>query len=244
MKTRVAIACILGLSVAICSSGARAAGESDVKIVQGPKTIHVTGCPSKGVEASCLMLISKNQTYDITSAPAQVDPAHPQGPPSRPRVGYLGISLDGTVAEDAVGICMQGTILKDIKWSYTRQKCDQAKSITEADKKKLAQSQTQAGPKCTWQATHDFMPPGPARLIIAGTCEMPTPGYQLTLVRAIPQGINPRNLVVTLKVQPPSGIVSQVVTPTEARYEEKTNEHYDFADILPRGVSVPVREVH
>ena len=74
------------------------------------------------------MLKSKGKTYDITAAPAQTDPSQPSSLPASPRVGYLGIALDGTIATGAAGICMQGTILKNITWSYTKQKCDTAKS--------------------------------------------------------------------------------------------------------------------
>ena len=69
-------------------------------------------------------------------------------------------------------------------------------------------------PTCQWSAVHDFMPPTPARLRVNGTCDMPTPGYTLTLNRAVPQGINPRILLLHLKIEPPTGMVIQVITPT------------------------------
>lgn len=100
-----------------------------------------------------------------------------------------------------------------------------------------------SAPNCTWQAIHDFMPPSPARLRVTGECAMPTPGYKLSLTRATPQGINPQILILDLAVEPPSGIVSQVVTTIKVRYDETTNQHYDSVMIQPLQVTVPVREV-
>ena len=86
--------------------------------------VHVAGCPAKGVESGCLVLSSQGKTYDITAAPAQVDPANPTSPPAPPRIGYLGIILDGSIDAGSVGTCMQGPIIKDIKWSYSRERCE------------------------------------------------------------------------------------------------------------------------
>lgn len=98
--------------------------------------------------------------------------------------------------------------------------------------------------QCTWIAIHDFMPPDPPRLHVTGTCIMPTPGYQLTLHRAIRQGISPEILLLTLETQAPSAFAAQVLTPTPVSYEEITNLYYKHVIIEPEGVSVDVQEVH
>ena len=95
-----------------------------------------------------------------------------------------------------------------------------------------------------WSAVHDFMPPGPARLRVHGICEMPTPGYDVTLIRAEPQGINPAVLLLNKIVVPPEGIVIEVITPTSVRYEEETDSRYTTVHILPDGVTIEVQDVH
>ena len=75
--------------------------------------VSVSGCPMPGVEARCLIIRGTDgQLYDISAA-------NP-----RPTPGYLGIQLTGTKS-NRVGICMQGIILENITWGYTRQRCEQ-----------------------------------------------------------------------------------------------------------------------
>lgn len=97
---------------------------------------------------------------------------------------------------------------------------------------------------CTWNAVHDFQPVQPPRLRVTGSCMMPTPGYQLALKRAVPQGINPAILILELSVTRPTGNVSTVVTKTDVRYEEQTDQRYTSVTIRPGDISVPVQEVH
>ncbi|MGH7126669.1 MAG: hypothetical protein ACREFI_19985 [Stellaceae bacterium] len=77
-----------------------------------PQPVTITGCPVAGVEGNCLAITSKGTTYNITSANPKPDPSK-----------HLMISLRGTPDPDKVSICMQGTILKDIKWEYLKQTC-------------------------------------------------------------------------------------------------------------------------
>lgn len=102
---------------------------------------------------------------------------------------------------------------------------------------------TSPAPQCEWSAVHDFMPPMPARLRVNGTCEMPTPGYKLTLSRAEPQGINPRILLLRLAIEAPTGMVAQVLTKTTVAYEEQTDTHFESVNIIEAGVTIPVQEV-
>lgn len=96
----------------------------------------------------------------------------------------------------------------------------------------------------SWSAVHDFMPPNPPRLRVHGVLVMPTPGYRLTLTRAVPQGINPDILLLDLHTEPPSGIVRQVLSPTTVSYQETTDTRYTSVHILPNGISIEVEEVH
>jgi hypothetical protein len=88
--------------------------------------VHVLACPFTGVEAGCLMVKDPKdgKIYNITAAPAQ--PTQPGGTAEKPKPNYLVISLYGTVCQDCGSGCGQGTILKDIKWSYTKQRCKKA----------------------------------------------------------------------------------------------------------------------
>ena len=95
-----------------------------------------------------------------------------------------------------------------------------------------------------WEAIHDLMPPTPARLRVNGVLQMPTPGYQLTLKRAVPQGFNPQILMLELETQKPTGNQLQVITPTEVSFEEETDFDYSHVTILPVGTTIEVQKVH
>ena len=106
------------------------------------------------------------------------------------------------------------------------------------------QTEPKEQPNCQWSATHDFMPPEPACLRVQGTCDMPTPGYKLSLSRAVPQGFNPQILLLRLETHAPTDIVPQVITPTEVEYREETDFDYTHVTILPAGATVEVENVH
>ncbi len=95
-----------------------------------------------------------------------------------------------------------------------------------------------------WSAWHDHEPPGPPVLHVRGECEFPTAGYSVELRRHVPQGINPRDLLLDLIVHEPSGPAADVITVVEARYREETDVEHDTVTILPDGPSIPVEEVH
>jgi hypothetical protein len=73
---------------------------------------------------------------------------------------------------------------------------------------------------------------------------MPTPGYRLTLTRAVPQGTNPEILLLDLQVEPPTGFVAQVLTPTPVEYDEEGDQRFTEVLILPEGTRIPVEAVH
>ncbi len=95
-----------------------------------------------------------------------------------------------------------------------------------------------------WEAIHDFMPPGPARLRVNGTLQMPTPGYKLSLHQANPQGINPQILLLQLDTEAPTDVVPQVITPTPVRYELETDFDYTHITILPAITTIEVQKVY
>lgn len=71
-----------------------------------------------------------------------------------------------------------------------------------------------------WYAWLNKMPPGRPSLHVTGIVQLPTPGYDAMLVEAQPQGTNPTELILDLKVTPRPGIWPQVVTPVSVRYDE------------------------
>ena len=98
--------------------------------------------------------------------------------------------------------------------------------------------------KCTgWQAVQDDMPPGPSRLRVTGKCLFPTHGYKVTLKEAVPQGINPRILLLRKTVTPPTGPV--ILTPqiVNVTFTKKTLTQYTNVTILPDGVTIKVKHV-
>ena len=96
-------------------------GQNRKKVQAAQKDVHISGCPVKGVELGCLMLVaSDGQTYDITAAPPQSET--PGSKPERPKIGYLGVTVDANKSRD-LNVCQQGVRLKDIEWLYTKQLC-------------------------------------------------------------------------------------------------------------------------
>jgi hypothetical protein len=92
------------------------------------------------------------------------------------------------------------------------------------------------------------MPPGPASFIVTGTVELPSPGYDVKLVAATPQGFNPKELILDLVVTPKKGVFAQVVTSVPVRFE-KPSYAGNYTGVLVRepdgdGTQVSVEEVH
>ncbi len=85
------------------AQGAHAAGQA----------VNMFGCVSRGVMLGCLVIKDHRtgKTYQINAANPPPDPAR-----------NLLVNLTGQIAE-GVDICMQGPVLKDIKWNYTKMSC-------------------------------------------------------------------------------------------------------------------------
>jgi len=71
-----------------------------------------------------------------------------------------------------------------------------------------------------WSATANLKEPPPYSLFVRGRVLAPTPGYKVTLTPAVPQGINPTELILDLALTPPGRLVPAVLTWTEARYDD------------------------
>jgi hypothetical protein len=64
---------------------------------------------------------------------------------------------------------------------------------------------------------------------VHGECKVSTASYEVELKRHEPQGINPKDLLLTRIVHEPSGPVAEVETVVEVRYQEETDLEYDTA---------------
>ncbi len=95
-----ALATILG-GAAACAGGQPAADDA----------VAIQGCPVAGIEAGCVMVVAPDgRTWDITTA----DPL--------PALAGRPVRLTGTPSGEP-SICMQGTRLTGIAWSYTAGTC-------------------------------------------------------------------------------------------------------------------------
>jgi hypothetical protein len=128
----------------------------------------------------------------------------------------------------------------------TAKKSSTSKAATKmtAAKKVSAKKKPPATIQCgKWTAVHDHMPPGTPTLRVNGVCKTPTSGYRIKLVPAVPQGINPKILLLKKIVTPPKGIVPPIVTAVAVKYEKKTKFEYTNVAILPDGVTIKVKEI-
>lgn len=112
----------------------------------------------------------------------------------------------------------------------------------DAKKYESERAAIKAGQCGGWYAWINKMPGGSPRLFVIGTCVFPTTGWNVRLERAVPQGINPKILILNKIVTPPAGIVLQVITRVAVRYEEFPPIDYEQVDIQP-GPTIPVHIV-
>lgn len=74
-----------------------------------------------------------------------------------------------------------------------------------------------------WHAWIDRFPgKGINRLIVTGSISLPSPGYRWRMVKAGGIRGRPPLQELRLEIDPPEGIVAQVVTPVDIRGEAKT----------------------
>lgn len=94
-----------------------------------------------------------------------------------------------------------------------------------------------------WYAWINRMPGGPASFHVTGTVTMPTPGYEVRLVEAAPQGINPKDLILDLVIKKLPGIWPQVVAAIPVRFDQ-TPLKVQYESVLVRisdGTSIPIK---
>jgi hypothetical protein len=96
---------------------------------------------------------------------------------------------------------------------------------------------------CKWKAIQNELPPGPGTLTVTGECTTPTPGYEITLKEAAPQGFNHQILLLEMEVTPPKGIHPQHVTTTSTKFETKTSHKYTEVDIDHGAIRIKVEIV-
>lgn len=109
------------LLASMASEVAQAASDG----VPNDDKFHLDGCPVQ-VTSTCVMIVDKNGTpYEITSAPARSDPRGSKAAPPSP-ARHRAVSLDGIFAEGMIGTCKRGVLLKEIRWHYTKEKCQGA----------------------------------------------------------------------------------------------------------------------
>ena len=124
----------------------------------------------------------------------------------------------------------------------TVKKAGSAKATTKKPVKK-APSKKAITVKCgNWAAWHDFMPGKTPTLYVTGECTVPR-GYKVTLRMAVPQGFNPKILLLRKIVTPPARPRGGAPVKVNVRYEKKTSFEYTHVTILPDGKTVRVRRV-
>jgi hypothetical protein len=97
-----------------------------------------------------------------------------------------------------------------------------------------------------WSAILNLEPGPDAKptLWVRGPVELPTPRHRAQLERAVPQGINPKILLLHTVIIPPEGISTPQMSRTDVEYIERTGYRYESVTILPQGIYVEVQEVH
>jgi hypothetical protein len=96
-----------------------------------------------------------------------------------------------------------------------------------------------------WYAWNNLMPPKPDVFHVTGEVEVQNPGTDLWLLPKIPQGINPRILLMDLIVKSPGGSAPEVIWKTVSY--EKPKITYDRVHIFYNGnllVDLPVEDIH
>jgi hypothetical protein len=93
-----------------------------------------------------------------------------------------------------------------------------------------------------WSARYAPAARGAVTLIVTGRCEMPSPGYSVTLRPASPQGTNPRALILERVTRAPTGPAPQVVTTVSVSYRlTLATRRYQAVTITPDGANLVVR---
>ena len=96
-----------------------------------------------------------------------------------------------------------------------------------------------------WYAWNNLMPPPPPSFHIIGDVEVPNPGVDVSLTERVPQGINPRIILLDLHLIQKPGIWPQIVVRKQVRFD-KMRAIYSEADVFSGGTliaQVPVQDI-
>jgi len=63
-------------------------------------------------------------------------------------------------------------------------------------------------------------------LVVTGKVQEPTNGWSVMLTKAIPQGINPKILMLKLNENPPKHAAGDIVTTYPVEYDDAVGEHH------------------
>lgn len=97
-----------------------------------------------------------------------------------------------------------------------------------------------------WYAWNDLQPPIPDYFHITGEVFVPNPGVDPLLVPTVPQGFNPKILLLDLYLCQKPGIWPQVMVWKPVRYTRKIIDGYESVEILCDGeriASVKVEDI-
>lgn len=83
----------------------------------------------------------------------------------------------------------------------------------------------------SWYAWNNLMPPKPDDFHVIGQVEVPNPGVEALLSERVPQGINPKILLLDLVLLQKPGVWPRIITTKEARFD-KTNVTYSNVEVF------------
>jgi hypothetical protein len=113
---------------------------------------------------------------------------------------------------------------------YNLDECDLVTATANPDARPQA-SAAGCPPTRDWYAWNNLMPPRPDDFHIVGEVQVANPGVDVLLVPKVPQGINPKILLMDLVLVQRPGIWPQIVVWKQARYD-KVNVTYDNVQIF------------
>jgi len=88
-----------------------------------------------------------------------------------------------------------------------------------------------------WFAWNDQTPPKPNQFHVVGEVQVPNPGVDVLLSPRVPQGINPKILLLDLHLHQRPGIWPQIVVWKAVRYD-KVNAAYESVEVFYDGTSI------
>lgn len=99
----------------------------------------------------------------------------------------------------------------------------------------------------TFKAWIDAMPGAEPKLIVTGDVETRTGGWRVSLVRAVPQGINPAILILDVAAVAPTKPSTDALETHKVRHQEPARPG-QFTDVMIRGgnpdFTIPVGTAH